>query len=201
MDLATEGTTVGIFRKKYREPRVHPEAERTITLTAPLDAVIAQIDAYGTLHSERHAMRHQLVLSEHGGEISIGLPSRVHPWTFHNLGFWLLDTPNGGEGTVLRSSATSDHPAYTLVRDPELDDCFCGLDENGDGWTVSVPTNDVVRPGAVPLTRVPTPRSSGEQQRIVTVLMEDPGHDLNPSNAPTARTRQQLRVDMSAFIS
>lgn len=190
---------MGLFTKKYREPRIHPVAKRTITVSSRLEDTTNRINAYGSLHSEKHSIRHPLVLTEEAGRTTIELPARVHPWTFHNLGFWLLDTPGGTSGTVLRSSPTPDHPGYTLVRDPELEDCLCGLDDHGDGWTVSVPTNDIARPTEVPVTVDPDRRVPGVERHLVTVLMEDPGHDLNPLNDPTRRSRRQLTIDTTSF--
>lgn len=183
---------MGLFSRKHSEPRRHLEAMRIITVPAPIDAVTSQIESYGSLHSAKHATEHQLVLSASAGGTTIELPPRIHPWTFHNLGFWLLDTPGGGQEAVLHSSATTDHPAYTLVRDPDLGDCLCGVDDNGDGWTVSVPTNEIVRPAPVPATGSPLPQSHPDERKVVSVLMEDPGHDLNPANASTVPTRRRL---------
>lgn len=191
---------MGLFSKKYREPRVHPAATRTITVPSQLEAVERGIHAYGSLHSDKHAIRHQLRLTTHTDGTTIELPPRVHPWTFHNLGFWLLDTADGDQVTVLRSAPTPDHPGYTLVPDPELDDCLCGIDDNGDGWTVSVPTNDIARPTAVPVTVAPDRRAPGGESRVITVLMEDPGHDMNPLNDSTIRSRQQLSALDPSFM-
>ena len=183
---------MGLFSKKRREPRVHHAAERIIVVPAPLDAVTGQVEAYGSLHSPKHASPYQVVLRQAGRWTTIELPEQIHPWTFHNLGFWMLDTPHGGQDTVLRSSATTDHPGYTLVRDPELGDCLCGVDDNGDGWTVAVPANEIVRPTAVPATGGPIAPQGQGNGRAVSILMEDPGHDMNPSNAATVPTRRRL---------
>ena len=183
---------MGLFSKKRREPRVHPTAERIIAVPAPLAAVITQVESYGALHSPKHATSHDLVLRHHGEWTTIQLPSQIHPWAFHNLGFWMLDTAGGGERIVVHSSATADHPAYTLVPDPEIGDCLCGIDGNGEGWTVSVPTNEIVRPTDVPATGTPILPAPHGDEKIVSILMEDPGHDMNPANAATVPTRRRL---------
>jgi hypothetical protein len=185
---------MGLFSKKDRTPVVHPEVHRTIAVPARLDAVVEQLRSYSALHSPKHASLHRLLLSEDDGWTVVELPPAIHPWTFHNMGFWLLDTSGAADGTVIRSGATAAYAAYSLVRDPEVADCLCGIDENGEGWTVSVPTNRIVRPAPVPATARAVAMTPSASAHTIEVLAEDPGRDMNPTNAPTVATRKQLET-------
>lgn len=188
---------MGLFSRKERTPRPkpeHPHVERSIFVSAAADAVATQLISYSDLHSPKHAERHQLSIGEADGWVVVVLPPRLHPWTFHNLACWLLDTPGAHTTVVAASAASPDHPGYRLVRDPELGDCLCGTDTNGEGWTVMVPTNDVVRGEPVPAQPPTLPEFASAQFTTVDVLLEDPGNDMNPANEPTRASRARLRT-------
>lgn len=183
---------MGLFNKKKREPRVHPAVTRRIHVAAPVDDVVAQLDRYSQLHSPKHASELTLhVGTASDGSTVVRLPETLHPWLFHNVAFWLLDTP-GQQFVAAVSAAGPAHPAYWLVRDPEMMDCLCGLGEGGDGWTVNVPMNEIARPDDVPVPAMSIPVDDAMQTIAVTMLAEDPGHDLNPDNEATEPTRKKL---------
>ncbi len=183
---------MGLFSKKTRETVVHPSVARSITVPAPAAAVIAQLNAYGDLHSPKRAAATTMRVGSVGEATVVELAPTMHPWTFHNLGFWLLDTEPSAEALVLRAGPSPDHPAYALVRDPEMPDCLCGFDADGDGWTVAVPTNDIVRGEAAPRRPDVGAPIHGTLTEVVEILTEDPGPDLNPTNAGTVATREKL---------
>jgi hypothetical protein len=183
---------MGLFSKKQREPRVHPAVDRTIHVPAPMDDVERQLEGYSALHSFEHAVEVTLRIGEHEGWTTLVLPPRLHPATFHNLGFWLLDTPNGGAGTMLRSGPSGENPAYALVDDPELSDCLCGIDTLGEAWTVWVPSNEITRADPVPATADVSALPEPGVLREITLRLEDPGHDMNPDNDSTATSRTSL---------
>lgn len=183
---------MGLFNKKKREPRVHPVVQRRIHVAAPTDAVIAQLGEYSQLHSPKHAAELSLTVgTASDGATVVGLPDTVHPWLFHNVAFWLLDTP-GQQLVTAVSAPTPTHPGYWLVRDPEMMDCLCGRDDAGDGWTVRVPMNEIARPDDVPLPAMSIPVDDAAELITVTMLGEDPGHDLNPDNEASEPTRKKL---------
>ena len=93
---------------------------------------------------------------------------------------------------IAHSGPSSSHGGYALVVDPDLGDAMCGLGDDGEPWTVSVPTNDVVRGDPVPVSAGPLPSGfDGWQQ--VTIAVDDPGGEMNPRNEPTVRDRARLR--------
>ena len=187
-----KGRRVRLFSRKQREPLTHPHVRRSILVPARLDDVAARLGDFNDLHSPKHATPHTVLVGSSGDWTVVELPPTLHPSTFHHLGFWLLDTPGGGEQTILRSAAGPTHPSYSLVDDPELADCLCGVDEHGQGWTVSVPTNDIVRPEPVP-ARAEVPVLAGPTTtRSIEVLMEDPGHASNPANEASTDSRRRL---------
>lgn len=186
---------MGLFSKKKAEPLIHADVARTIWVPAPAEQVATQLLGYSDLHSPKHADQHELQLQHDGGWTQVTLPPALHPWTFHNVAFWLLDTPDGGDGMIAVSGAGPTHPGYALVCDPELGDCLCGVDDDGDGWTVLVPTNEVVRPAPVPAVAAALPSFSGGQDVVsLAVLLEDPGRSMNPANVATKVRRDQLRM-------
>lgn len=163
--------------------------------------MIAHLEQYSSLWSLRWSTDHVVFLSEIGGWTAIGLPDDVHPWQLHNMASWMLDCPQLDEtgsmgnltaSVIAESGPAPHHPGYRLVRDPALAGALCGWDDSGMGWTVSVPTNDIVVTDELPVPkvlRVPT----GHTGRIaVSVRLEDPGCGLNPGNVPTVKTRRQL---------
>ena len=183
---------MGLFSKKKREPRVHPAVRRRIHVAAPTDAVIAQLDKYSELHSPKNATELALTVgTASDGAAVVGLPDTIHPWLFHNVAFWLLDTPGQQLVTAVAAAAPT-HAGYWLVRDPEMMDCMCGRDGEGNGWTVRVPMNEIARPDDVPVPTMSIPVDDIAGEVTVTMLGEDPGHDLNPDNDATEPTRKKL---------
>lgn len=183
---------MGLFSRKKAEPVVHPAIVRTIYVAADEAAVVERLAAYSSLTSPRHAPEQPVGIATVNGWTAVRLPDLVHPWQLHNLAFWLLDCP-GVNGRLVATSAASDgHPAYALVRDPQIDGALCGWDEAGGGWTVDVPTNRIARPDPPP---VPSPiaRPGGfESWRSVGVRFEDPGREQNPRLEAEFRSRKQL---------
>ena len=99
------------------------------------------LHAFGAFHNARDSLFDASALAlelQQMGVVHVELPLRMHPWTFHNLAFWLLDTPNARDGLVLRSASDGTNPAYSLVRDPDMGDCMCGVDADGTGWRTRV---------------------------------------------------------------
>ena len=183
---------MGLFNKKKREPRVHPIVPRRVHVAAPIESVIAQLGEYSKLHSPKHAAELQLhVGMASDGTAVVRLPDDIHPWLFHNVAYWLLDTP-GQQFVAAVSGASEAHPAYWLVRDPEMMDCMCGLDDNGDGWTVHVPGNEIARPDAIPVPSMPVPVDDAVEMTVVMMLGEDPGHDMSPDNEAVEPSRKKL---------
>lgn len=185
---------MGLFSKKKAEPVVHPEVKRCIWLRASPDDVIGHLTEYSGLQSPKHADEHQVMVTAAGGWVTVDLPAHLHPWAFHNLAFWLLDTP-GGDDLVAASGAAPTHPGYRLVRDPEIADSLCGVDDVGNGWTVLVPTNDIVRGEAVPAEATQTQPTASGGSIPVALLIEDPGRHMNPANQATEPNRKRLSVD------
>lgn len=184
---------MGLFSKKKREPLVHPAVTRSIEVPATAADVRHQLDAYSALHSPRHGQQIVVRIGEGATDRTVvALPEQMHPWTFHNIGFWLLDTPNAADGLVLRSGADGTNPPYSLVRDPEMSDCLCGVDSDGTGWTVHVPGNEIAKGEPVPGTAGPPSMTEPTCWTECNVLVEDPQHDLNPTNASTAKSRKGL---------
>jgi hypothetical protein len=186
---------MGLFSRRSAEPVVHPPVARFVFVTAPSAAVIDHLAAYGALFSPKRANEHDLGVAALGSQTVIALPEAVHPWQLHNLAFWMLDCP-GATDVIARSEASSTHVGYTLVRDPEIPDALCGWADDGEGWTVGVPSNDVVRGEAVPVTAqlpVPARPPSGPAWLRVLVRLDDPGADMNPDNRANVRSRARLR--------
>jgi hypothetical protein len=167
---------------------------------AAVDDVEAHLAKYSALFSPKHSAAAAVRVAVDGGVVAIRLPEAVHPWQLHNLAYWMLDCP-GIDGDVLaRSEASPTHVGYTLVRDPDLPDCLCGWDDAGEGWTVNVPDNEIVRPEAVPTAPlIAAPRDFGNW-REVAVRLEDPGHEMNPRNEPTIRNRKTLRMRHVGYL-
>jgi hypothetical protein len=183
---------MGLFSKKRSEPLIRPEVRRSILVPAPFDNVVRQLEAFSELASPKHATPQRMLVGRSGGWTVIDLPATLHPSTFHNLGFWLLDTAEGGGGTMLWSDAGRSYPSYALVRDPEIGDCLCGIDAHGAGWTIYVPTNDIVRGEATPATAAVPSTAPPSALATVDILIDDPGSDLNPANDATATSRRNL---------
>lgn len=186
---------MGLFSKRQPDPIAHPPVARTVHVHAALDAVIAHLAAYGELWSPKWASEHELFVAEVGGWTAIRLPDEVHPWQLHNLAYWMLDCAELGDeptAVIAVSGPGPDHPGYRLVRDPKLPDALCGWDDEGDGWTVRVPGNDVVRPEDVPVPRSQAVPSGHRSWHPVRVMLEDPGPGMNERNAPTAKSRRHL---------
>lgn len=186
---------MGLFSRKEKEPVVHAEVRRYVYVPAEAEAVTGQLQAYSELHSPKHADQQLLRLSSADGWVRVELPRCLHPWTFHNVAYWLLDTDGADNRVVAVSETSPHHPGYRLVRDPEMPDGLCGIDDSGQHWSIAVPTNDVVRGDEVPArdTYEIPPDPDFTSACSVEALMEDPGHDLNPTNTSTFGQRKHLR--------
>jgi hypothetical protein len=186
---------MGLFSKRDAGPIDYPVVPRTVHVPARRDAVVAHLTAYSGLWSPKRAEQHEVLIGEVGGWTAIQLPDAVHPWQLHNLAFWMLDCPGLDElgALVAESAAGPDHPRYLLVRDPEVDDALCGWDERGDGWTVYVPSNDIVRGEDVPVPQVFSVPSGHHDWHRVPVLLEDPGRGMNERNESNVKNRRSLR--------
>jgi hypothetical protein len=192
---------MGLFSKKQSAPVEHPAVERYVYVRSTADAVVAHLDEYTTLVPPRHSVAHRVEVATSGAWTAIRLPPTIHPWQLHNLAFWMLDCEGAGDDVIAWSGASLHHPAYRLVRDPEIPDAMCGWDDAGDGWTVLVPTNDLTRGGDVPVPRSLAVPGGFHGWRPVEVRFEDPGAAMNPSSAPTHSTRRDLatRPDPVSF--
>ncbi len=184
---------MGLFSKSKAAPVVHPPVERIVYVRASEPDATAHLSAYSSLFSPRHSSEHQLRLAVSGGWSAIRLPDAVHPWQLHNLAYWMLDCEGADQHVIAWSAAAPHHPGYRLVRDPDVPDALCGWDDSGDGWTVQVPANDIVRPEPVPVPRALSYPSGFHSWRNVAVRLEDPTPDLNPGNEPTFPSRKSLR--------
>ena len=190
---------MGLFTKRVTEPLVYPAVARTVHVEASREDVIAHLGAYSELWSPKRATEHEVMIGRVSGWTAIRLPEEVHPWQLHNLAFWMLDCPDAGDGMIAESGASADHLPYRLVRDPELGDVLCGWDDQGVGWTVHVPGNDIVRGEDVPVPQAMAMPSGYQEWAPVTVLLEDPGRGMNERNESTAKSRKLL-VDRNNFI-
>ena len=188
---------MGLFSKTTKQPIVHEAVQRVVHVRAGESAVAAHLRDYSSLFSPKRAEQHVLQIATSGDWTAIRLPDAVHPWQLHNLAFWMLDCEHPGTDpnaeVIAVSAARATHAGYWLVRDDEVPDGLCGWDHDGHGWTVQVPANDVVRPEDVPVPRAVTLPSGFHEWRPVTVMLEDPGAEMNPSNVATFKTRKQLR--------
>lgn len=182
---------MGLFSKKSA-PVVHAAVKRVVYVPATEVAANAHLDGYSSLFSPKRADPHQLHVATSGGWTAIRLPDAVHPWQLHNLAYWMLDCPGVDGDVIAASSAATNHPGYRLVRDPEVSDALCGWDGDGNGWTVQVPSNDIVRPEDVPVSKAIIYPSGFFDWTEVTLRLEDPGNDMNPRNEPTFGSRQRL---------
>jgi hypothetical protein len=183
---------MGLFSKKQQEPLTYAEVERTVHVPARLGDVVAHLAAYGELWSRKRAEPHEVMVAEVGGWTAVRLPEAVHPWQLHNLGYWMLDCPNSGEGLVCESGAGPGHVGYRLVRDPEVADALCGWDTEGSGWTVRVPDHRIVRGEDVPVPRSFVVPTGHQDWRPVQVLFEDPGRGMNETNSSNGKSRSAL---------
>lgn len=184
---------MGLFSKRQApEPIVHPSVERTVFVRASVDEVGAHLDDYSSLFSPKHSSEHMVAMATSGDWTAIRLPDSVHPWQLHNLAFWMLDCEGADQQAVACSGPAPTHPAYRLVRDPEIGDVLCGWDDDGNGWSVLVPSNDIVRPEPVPVPQALAVPSGFHHWQDVSVRLEDPGRDMNPANGPTVRSRREL---------
>ena len=185
---------MGLFSKRVTEPIVYPAVDRVVHVPASGDAVAAHLAAYSELWSPKRAERHEVSVGVVGGRTAIRLPGSVHPWQLHNLAFWMLDCPgrDDAHAVIAESAAGADHPGYRLVRDPEVGDALCGWDDDGQGWTVQVPQNQIVRGEDVPVPRALSVPSGHQDWRPVAVLLEDPGRGMNERNESNATSRNSL---------
>lgn len=184
---------MGLFSKRKAAPVAHAAVERIVYVRACEPAVTAHLDAYSSLFSSRHSSEHALQFASAGEWTAIRLPDAVHPWQLHNLAFWMLDCEGADQHAIAWSAAAPHHAGYRLVRDPDVPDALCGWDDDGNGWTVQVPTNDIVRPEPVPVPRALSYPGGFHTWREFVVRLEGPGHDLNPDNEATFPSRKSLR--------
>lgn len=192
MPVTCEPVPVGWFSKRPTEPVVHEAVARVVFVRAPIDAVVARMQAYGELADATHGSVASFAVGSAAGWTCVRLPDAVHPWLLHNVAFWLLDV-SGTSDVVARSGPSGTHAGYTLVVDPELADAMCGWADDGEPITVSVPTNDVVRGDPVPVRAAPDVPSAFDGWRWVTIVIDDPGAAMNPTNDGTVRSRARLR--------
>lgn len=192
---------MGLFSKRNAEPISYPVVDRTVHVPAGGDAVIAHLAAYSELWSPKRAEQHEVLLGVVGDWTAIRLPGAVHPWQLHNLAYWMLDCPriDASNAVIAESEAGPDHPGYRLVRDPEVPDALCGWDHEGQGWTVQVPLNRIVRGERVPVPQAVSVPSGHQEWRPVPVLLEDPGRGMNERNESTAKNRKSLEKS-DAFV-
>lgn len=202
LGLVRRWTGMGLFSKRKAEPLVYPEAERVVHVPAGRDVVVAHLDAYSELWSPKHAERCELSVGVAGGWTAIRLPGAVHPWQLHNLAFWMLDCPGRKDAheVIAVSAASRDHPGYRLVCDPDVADALCGWDDVGQGWTVQVPGNRIVRGEDVPVPRALSVPSGHREWRPVWALLEDPGRGMNERNESNVKNRRSLDNDTLHFV-
>ena len=193
---------MGLFSKSDAEPLTYPPVDRTVHVPARRDAVVAHLTAYSRLWSPKRAEQHGLLVGAVGGWTAIRLPAAVHPWQLHNLAYWMLDCPGRdvSYAVIAESAASPDHPAYRLVRDPEVGDALCGWGRDGQGWTVQVPLNRIVRGERVPVPPADSVPTGHHDWRAVPVMLEDPGPGMNEHNESNAKNRKALvRSDVFAY--
>lgn len=190
---------MGLFSKQPNQPVVHPAVERVVYVHSSHEAVRRHLDEYSSLFPVKHSVEETLLMSTVGDWTAIRLPDAVHPWQLHNLAFWMLDCDGADNDVIAQSAAAPNHAAYRLVRDPELPDALCGWDDEGEGWTVLVPTNDIVYPEDVPVPQAVTMPSGFNDWSEVTVRLEDPGAFMNADNDATAKSRERLADHFDVF--
>ncbi len=158
-----------------------------------------------------------LTLGTAQGWTTVVLRGRLHPWAAHNLTLWLVDIPDAR--VLLTVDATSYQAGYWLAEDP-VDSWLSGYDDGGTALSVNVPDNSMVLGDPSDLV-LPDPGATGIEGRrdhqvrsldqalhglgVPSELhttagedpwplrLEDPGHDLNPANAATFRTREAMQ--------
>lgn len=184
---------MGLFSKKPVEPLVYPSVERAVHVAATRDAVVAHLGEYSSLWSPKRAEAHEVLVGAAGEWCAIRLPAAVHPWQLHNLAYWMLDCPGANDQVIAMSGPAPTHVGYRLVRDPEVPDAMCGWDDGGSGWTVYVPSNDIVRGEDVPVVRAVSVPSGHQDWQPVEVLLEDPGRGMNEGNESNSKSRRHLR--------
>ncbi|MGYP001824533192 len=186
---------MGLFSKRKAEPISYPAVMRLVHVPATTDAVVAHLEEYSGLWSPKRAQQHEVLVAQAVGWSAVRLPDEVHPWQLHNLAFWMLDCPGrrDGDDVIAESAAGPGHRGYVLIKDPELGDALCGWDEDGAGWTVNAPDNDIVRGEDVPTPREGQIPSGYDDWKSVPVLLEDPGRGMNEGNESTLKSRRALR--------
>ena len=175
--------------------------ERIVYVPASTGSAIRHLDQYSDLFSPKYSVERTVRVAGTGEWSSIRLPDDVHPWQLHNLASWMLDCPDLDGDVIAWSGPSVHHAGYRLVRDPDVRDALCGWDDEGVGWTVYVPSNDIVRGEDVPVSRpLPVPSGFGEPVDVA-IRFEDPGHAMNPRNAATTERRAQLDLTDAAAWS
>jgi hypothetical protein len=183
---------MAFFSRRKIEPVVHEAIERSAYVAAEADAVASQLLAYSDMQSPKHATEVVVQLLSAPGWTQVQFTGSLHPWSFHNVAFWLLDTPGANNEVVVVSAAGANHPGYRLVLDGEISDSFAGWDDDGVPWTVQVPMNHIVKGDPVPVPAAVTLPSGLTAGSELSILIEDPGHDMNPRNEITTKDRARL---------
>lgn len=165
---------------------------RVVFVRARLDDVLTDLDGYSRLSTLDAAPEEEVMVSQAGGWVAVRLPDHVHPWQLHNLAYWLLDCGGRATAVIAHSDAGPSHAGYRLERDPEIFDALCGWDDVGNGWTVVVPTNEIVRPAPVPVERRRACPTGFRVWNPVPVRLADPGTALNPTLASTHPSRAAI---------
>lgn len=190
---------MGLFRRQPKQPRVHPEVHRTLFVAAEPVAVAAAVARHDDLQS-KHAAELVAGVRHEAGWTALDLPSPLHPWAFHDLAMWLLDTAN----VLAVSGPVGAEAGYWLVND-EVGDWLSGYDDRGAALTVEVPMGHTVRgddPGHPPRTNAQIAAALGVPSGLaggggttgepLALRLEDPGHDLNPDVEATVKNRKRL---------
>ncbi len=192
---------MGLFKRKRREPVVHPVGVWRIHCAADQPSVVARLQAYADLGGSGDPVELQLDTAE--GWATVVLRGPLHPWAPHQLAMWLLDGPDARVVMVAEPAGT--RPGYWLVDDAH-DSWMSGYDDTGTAVTVDVPSNEVVRGDALdhpPRTATEVLRAFGVPAGLwtttgtvgIALTLEDPQHDLNPTLEATHTTRDGMAQD------
>ncbi|MFT7648619.1 MAG: hypothetical protein ACI8Y4_003371 [Candidatus Poriferisodalaceae bacterium] len=184
---------MALLSRRKATPVIHDPTERSAFVAADPNDVLAHLKTYSDMQSPKHANECVVQLWSAPGWTEIRFPERLHPWSFHNVSFWMLDIADDSGAVVAVSAANSNHPGYRLVRDEDLSDSFAGWDDHGVPWTVHVPMNHIVKGDPVRVlapTKIPSCMAA---VCVISVLIEDPGPEMNPRNEATMKDRNRLR--------
>lgn len=178
---------------------VHPDRVRRIHVSADPGTVVARLDEHSGRAGGGEPV--EVGLAHTGGWTTVVLPGRIHPWAFHDLVGWLVDTP--GADVVAVADVGEGRIGYWLVDDEE-DQWLSGYDDRGESLSVHVPDNalvvddDVTAPQATATQTlvdhgVPTDLHYTDGDERHTIRLEDPQLDRNPDFEATHRSRRELR--------